>query len=251
MTATRQRRTSPWKPIMARMAALLSEAFAAVLTCRHARAARFRHPSDWLRLTLLAGLILTFAVFAIAEALASPRRIFTDFSGSETLFAGLAIILFIGKIGRPQIYFDWLLFGATHAGIGLSLLPPEDTASTFSPPLTKFVGRVALNLARQNKAFKFQRKLMDGGACESTAYCEYGYDATGMCVALGNYHNRDTKRRRIASEYIDIHDWKMMVAWFVALIEASPEYRGRQPGTRQRIDDNFRSYRSLLISTAK
>ena len=133
MTATRQRRTSPWKPIMARMAALLSEAFAAVLTCRHARAARFRHPSDWLRLTLLAGLILTFAVFAIAEALASPRRIFTDFSGSETLFAGLAIILFIGKIGRPQIYFDWLLFGATHAGIGLSLLPPEDTASTFSP----------------------------------------------------------------------------------------------------------------------
>ncbi len=35
-----------------------------------------------------------------------------------------------------------------------------------------------------------QRKLMDGGGCEATAFGGYGYQATGLCLALGNWHNR-------------------------------------------------------------
>lgn len=35
-----------------------------------------------------------------------------------------------------------------------------------------------------------QRKLMDGGGCEATAFGAYGYQATGLCLALGNWHNR-------------------------------------------------------------
>jgi endoglucanase len=35
-----------------------------------------------------------------------------------------------------------------------------------------------------------QRKLMDGGGCEATAFGVYGYQATGLCLALGNWHNR-------------------------------------------------------------
>ena len=35
-----------------------------------------------------------------------------------------------------------------------------------------------------------QRKLMDGGGCEATAFGAYGYRATGLCLALGNWHNR-------------------------------------------------------------
>jgi endoglucanase len=35
-----------------------------------------------------------------------------------------------------------------------------------------------------------QRKLMDGGGCEATAFGVYGYQSTGLCLALGNWHNR-------------------------------------------------------------
>lgn len=36
----------------------------------------------------------------------------------------------------------------------------------------------------------YQRRLMDGGGCEATAFGVYGYRATGLCLALGNWHNR-------------------------------------------------------------
>ena len=35
-----------------------------------------------------------------------------------------------------------------------------------------------------------QRCLMSGGTCEATAYQLYGYETGGLCIALGNYHNR-------------------------------------------------------------
>lgn len=35
-----------------------------------------------------------------------------------------------------------------------------------------------------------QRKLMDGGGCEATAFGTYGFAATGLCLPLGNWHNR-------------------------------------------------------------
>lgn len=37
---------------------------------------------------------------------------------------------------------------------------------------------------------RHQRKLMDGGGCEATAFGVYGYQSTGLCLALGNWHNR-------------------------------------------------------------
>jgi len=37
---------------------------------------------------------------------------------------------------------------------------------------------------------RHQRKLMDGGGCEATAFGVYGYQATGLCLALENWHNR-------------------------------------------------------------
>jgi hypothetical protein len=48
---------------------------------------------------------------------------------------------------------------------------------------------------------------MDGGTCESSAYCQRGYDATGICIALGNYHNMNVRRKRIGPEYVDLRLW--------------------------------------------
>ncbi|MFZ0014633.1 MAG: M20/M25/M40 family metallo-hydrolase [Acidimicrobiia bacterium] len=44
--------------------------------------------------------------------------------------------------------------------------------------------------AARSAGLAHQRKLMDGGGCEATAFGGYGYRSTGLCLALGNWHNR-------------------------------------------------------------
>lgn len=47
-----------------------------------------------------------------------------------------------------------------------------------------------ISWAAQAAELPHQRRLMDGGGCEATAFAAYGYRATGLCLALGNWHNR-------------------------------------------------------------
>jgi len=60
-----------------------------------------------------------------------------------------------------------------------------DRSTVFDRELTNRVGRAA-EIAR----FPHQRKLMDGGGCEATAFGTYGYQTTGLCLPLGYHHNR-------------------------------------------------------------
>jgi endoglucanase len=48
----------------------------------------------------------------------------------------------------------------------------------------------AISAAASRAGLRHQRKLMDGGGCEATAFGAYGYRSTGLCLALGNWHNR-------------------------------------------------------------
>lgn len=59
-----------------------------------------------------------------------------------------------------------------------------DRSSVFDAPLTN-----AVTDAVRAAGITHQRKLMAGGSCEATAFGAYGYTATGLCLALGNYHN--------------------------------------------------------------
>ncbi|WP_429032643.1 hypothetical protein [Bradyrhizobium sp. I1.14.4] len=92
---------------------------------RRAHAHRFRRDHDWLRLSILASVLLAFSILAFAQAFAPGATFFQDAPGSLATFAGAAIILFIGKIGRTEIYADWMVSGATYVGVGLSLLVGE------------------------------------------------------------------------------------------------------------------------------
>lgn len=59
-----------------------------------------------------------------------------------------------------------------------------DAISVFDNELTnKLASAVAAD------GLDHQRKLMTGGGCEATAFTAYGHRATGLCLALGNYHN--------------------------------------------------------------
>ena len=60
------------------------------------------------------------------------------------------------------------------------MLRVGDRMSVFSPRLEGYCRQTADELARKDRAFRYQRKLMDGGACESTAFGAYGYDAAGV-----------------------------------------------------------------------
>lgn len=126
------------------------------------------------------------------------------------------------------------------------ILRVGDRATAFSPAATAYVYRVARDLAAADKQFVYQRKLMDGGTCESSAYCTLGYEATGLCVALGNYHNVDVKRRRIAPEYIDLRDFENVVRWFVELACAPHPYTGRDEVMLAQLNDLEKTYAPML-----
>ena len=126
------------------------------------------------------------------------------------------------------------------------ILRVGDRLSVFDPAATAFCRRVADRLAGRRRSFHYQRKLMDGGACESTAYCAYGYRATGICLALGNYHNMDKQRGRIAPEYISLSDWRLMVDWFEAIALADVEVLDVDPLLQSEMEKTFAQWQEYL-----
>ena len=58
---------------------------------------------------------------------------------------------------------------------------------------------------------------MDGGACEATAFTVHGYDATGLCLPLENYHNM-TVRGTIGPERIHLGDLASMIRFLEAIV---------------------------------
>lgn len=97
-----------------------------------------------------------------------------------------------------------------------------DRSSIFTPALTAFLLDCAKREQSADKTFRYQRKLMDAGTCESTVYDRFGYVNAAVCIPLGNYHNRNVRTGRIAAEYVSLSDLQNMVRLFVAIVENSP-----------------------------
>jgi endoglucanase len=115
------------------------------------------------------------------------------------------------------------------------ILRVGDRTSIFNSALTYFLGQQAEELKKTDRAFQYQRALMPGGTCEATVYDVWGYTAASLCVALGNYHNMDVKRKRIGPEYIDVADWKNMVKLFVRLAQKGHEFEPGNVDLKKRI----------------
>lgn len=86
-----------------------------------------------------------------------------------------------------------------------------DAASVFDPELTHALQRCVGELRAAVPGLAFQRALMDGGRCESTAYNAHGLRAGAACLALGNYHNC-TPRGRLAPEWVEWTDLEGLAA---------------------------------------
>ena len=98
-----------------------------------------------------------------------------------------------------------------------------DRISVFSPKMTNLCAHLATQYEKQRPGFSWQRKLMAGGSCEASTFASFGYDATCICVPLGNYHNMadidgvlaGRRPARVAPEFISIGDWRGMVELLV------------------------------------
>lgn len=141
-----------------------------------------------------------------------------------------------------------------------------DRLTVFSPRLTDDVARLAEEIAggpsmptSQQKtgdlpAWKWQRKLMAGGACEATVFCHAGLEATCVCLPLGNYHNMadldavqagtSTGPARVGPESISVSDARGMVD----LLAACFERLGDPPlsKTAERIERLWATRRAVL-----
>lgn len=124
-----------------------------------------------------------------------------------------------------------------------------DRLSIFSPTLTDAVAKRAEEYASQfggsgaqptasqkladGPKWKWQRKLMAGGACEASVFCHCGFEATCVCLPLGNYHNMgdlanvqagsNTTPATIEREFIGVADYEGLVDLLIACGERLPE----------------------------
>jgi endoglucanase len=113
-----------------------------------------------------------------------------------------------------------------------------DAATIFDPELSN---RISHGAAKAG--IRHQRKLMDGGGCEATAFGVYGYQATGLCLALGNWHNRGNLDEFEAGkadpipmpEEISLSDFHGLVDLLVVAASAVDE----ETDLRQRFDDLY------------
>lgn len=126
------------------------------------------------------------------------------------------------------------------------ILRVGDRGAVFTPALVAYGDRVGRELAARQPGFAYQRRLMDGGLCEAIPFIAYGYAAAGVCVALGNYHNMDVRRRKIGSEAISLRDWLRMVDYFEALATdpASPDAMADE--FAEKLGARFEKYAHLL-----
>jgi len=106
-----------------------------------------------------------------------------------------------------------------------------DRVSVFSPTLTAAIAARAEEIVGETAAsaeppWKWQRKLMAGGACEASVFCHFGYEATCVCLPLGNYHNMgdlanvqagtNTAPATIEREFISLSDFEGLVDLLLA-----------------------------------
>lgn len=121
-----------------------------------------------------------------------------------------------------------------------------DRTSIFNSAFSRFIFNVATALQLRDKSFRLQRALMPGGTCEATVFDAWGYTSAAICVPLGNYHNMDKPRERIAAEHVHLDDWTNMVKLFVELARKSEQFAGSHTELKERLTNRFETHRHQL-----
>lgn len=94
-----------------------------------------------------------------------------------------------------------------------------DRRSTFDPDLTDVLWQRAQALGLES-----QRRLMDGGSCEATAFCARGLRSSGLALPLAGYHNQpdDPSSSGPTPESVLVSDLEAEVALLRSLCAEPP-----------------------------
>ena len=121
-----------------------------------------------------------------------------------------------------------------------------DASTIFDSALTN-----AISIIARSADIPTQRKLMDGGSCEATAFGAYGFRAAGLALPLGNYHNMadiDGVRSgsvpaRVAPEEISLSDFDGLVA---LVLDIARDLDQSGSTLVERLDRMYEETRSIL-----
>ncbi|MEM1211614.1 MAG: M28 family peptidase [Planctomycetota bacterium] len=109
-----------------------------------------------------------------------------------------------------------------------------DRHGVFDPEVCAWVDRCAQGLAERHRDFNYQRRLMDGGTCESSVFQAWTGRAGAVCIPLGNYHNFNPATGALDAETVDVSDWGNLVRLML-------EMTGHT-GTAGGVYDSFRTW---------
>ncbi len=132
-----------------------------------------------------------------------------------------------------------------------------DRTSVFDRDLTNAVDAAMIAHERARPGFRWQRKLMPGGTCEATTFGAYGYQATCLCLPLGNYHNMididdvlaGRRPARVGPEFVSVEDFHGLVEM---LIVCATGLDAPMPSLRARMETLMGAYGHVLNgSTAR
>jgi len=128
------------------------------------------------------------------------------------------------------------------------ILRVGDRMTVYDDAVSLGLESVAMRLGKREPEFRYQRALMDGGACEATVYARAGFRAGALCLPLKNYHNH-APRGGVAREYVALTDAQNLVRWMVAY---SKEFGRRDPvaALNKRLDKLYRKHAGRLKRTA-
>ena len=134
----------------------------------------------------------------------------------EVGFVGMLAALEAGFLPRRALYIN-IECSSVAAGAVLGagpILRVGDRLWVFDPDISGGMAALADELASQQPSFRYQRKLMDSGACEATPLMQADYRTGAVALPLGNYHNAGPGAQ-LAPEYIDLDDANGLVRLLV------------------------------------
>lgn len=100
-----------------------------------------------------------------------------------------------------------------------------DRATIFDPDLTaQLTARAAAT-----EGLRHQRKLMDGGVCEASAFGAAGWRTGGLALPLGNYHNAADDGSGVAPEHVLVEDLRDEARLLEALVTGGVEAEAPAP----------------------
>jgi putative aminopeptidase FrvX len=122
-----------------------------------------------------------------------------------------------------------------------------DASTLFDSNFSLFIQKQAQDLKTKDKAFKFQKRIMDGGSCEATALSQFGYKTMGLAVPLKNYHNQGVKGP--APEIIHMDDAENGRKLLTAVAKNLKTFKTVGPDLQKRLMTNLKNLNKMLDRT--